>query len=103
MSSLIKTFYANHMLHKKLEKPRRVGEVRFTKVLTKYSTEYNNIVFIHRLCQELGLDKRDMFSHISHLRKTMTADEIVAHVDADDVTVVDINRLFRYMATCDGL
>ena len=103
MSSLVKTFYANHLLHKKLEKPRRIGEVRFTKVLTKYSTEYNNLVFIHRLCQEVGLDKRDMLSHIANLRKTMSADEIVAVLDADDVNAVDINRLFRYMNTCGAL
>ena len=27
-------------------------EIRFTKVLTKYSTEYNNSIFINNLCQE---------------------------------------------------
>ena len=102
MSSLIKTFYANYLLHKKVERPR-VGEVRFTKVLTKYSTEYNNSVFIHRLCQEMGLDKRDMLAHVEHLRKTMSAAEIVATLDSDEVTEVDINRLFRYMNACDAL
>lgn len=103
MSSLIKTFYTNYLLHQRLEKQPKVGEVRFTKVLTKYSTEYNNIVFIHRLCQETGLDRRDMFSHMEHLRKTMTADEIVATLDSDSITQVDINRLFRYMNACDSL
>ena len=103
MSSLIKTFYTNYLLHQRLEKQPKVGEVRFTKVLTKYSTEYNNIVFIHRLCQETGLDRRDMFSHMEHLRKTMTAEEIVATLDSDSITEVDINRLFRYMSACDAL
>ena len=103
MSSLIKTFYTNYLLHRRVEKQPKVGEVRFTKVLTKYSTEYNNIVFIHRLCQETGLDRRDMFSHMEHLRKTMTADEIVATLDSDSITQVDINRLFRYMNACDSL
>ena len=102
MSSLIKTFYTNHLLHEKV-KPKRIGEIRFTKVLTKYSTEYNNNVFIHRLCQELGMDKRDMFSHIAHLRKTMSVEEIVKRLDADDITAVDISRLFRYMNTCAAL
>ena len=36
-------------------------EVRFTKVLTKYSTEYNNLLFIQKLCQKLGIDKKDLF------------------------------------------
>ena len=35
-------------------------EVRFTKVLTKYSTEYNNALFIQGLSQELMMDKNDI-------------------------------------------
>ena len=55
MSSLIKTFYNNKVFHdflqdKKLEK---LDEIRFTKVLTKYSTEYNNSLFIQDLSQKL--------------------------------------------------
>ena len=50
MSSIIKTFYSNKVYHNFLEnnqdikiQPYNPSEVRFTKVLTKYSTEYNNI------------------------------------------------------------
>ena len=38
------------------------SEIRFTKILTKYSTEYNNQLFIQNLCQELNLDIKDMFN-----------------------------------------
>ena len=38
-------------------------KVRFTKVLTKYSTEYNNMLFTQNLCEELNMDKKDMFSY----------------------------------------
>ena len=37
-------------------------EVRFTKVLTKYSTEYNNYLFIQNLCFTLGMDQKDLFT-----------------------------------------
>ena len=43
MSSLIKTFYNNKIFHDMTSeyiKPQ-LEEIRFTKVLTKYSTEYN--------------------------------------------------------------
>ena len=60
MSSLMKTFYNNRLYHDAF--PENQGkfkptEVRFTKVLTKYSTEYNNSLFIYNMCQELNMDK----------------------------------------------
>ena len=36
-------------------------DIRFTKVLTKYSTEYNNYTYIQDICQRLSMDKKDMF------------------------------------------
>ena len=41
------------------------SEVRFTKVLTKYSTEYNNMLFIQNLCRQLNMDKKDMLNFFS--------------------------------------
>ena len=45
MSSLIKTFYNNSIFHNNFKKFKIPNEIRFTKVLTKYSTEYNNGLF----------------------------------------------------------
>ena len=50
--------------------------MRFTKVLTKYSTEYNNIMFIQNLCNKLSLDKDDLFSYFLYLRKNYNVDDI---------------------------
>ena len=71
MSSLIKTFYNNKLYHEQFTKKPKFNpvEVRFTKVLTKYSTEYNNSLFIKTLCQQLSMDQKDMFSFFIHLRK----------------------------------
>jgi SpoVK/Ycf46/Vps4 family AAA+-type ATPase len=70
MSSLIKTFYNNYLYHKTFSNTNNHsnGEIRFTKVLTKYSTEYNNILFLNHLCQELNVDKKDLYAFFLELR-----------------------------------
>ena len=64
MSSLIKTFYNNEIYHEAFTKRPKYNpsEVRFTKVLTKYSTEYNNYLFTQHLSFTLGMDQKDMFA-----------------------------------------
>ena len=54
---------------KKKRKNYNPQDVRFTKVLTKYSTEYNNSLFIQNLCKQLNMDKKDLFSYFIYLRK----------------------------------
>ena len=47
MSSIIKTFKSNFIYHSfDINNNNKINNIRFTKVLTKYSTEYNNIIFI---------------------------------------------------------
>ena len=102
MSSMIKTFKNNKIYHdtfvsKKKQKFNPV-EVRFTKVLTKYSTEYNNSVFIQNLCQELLMDKNDMFAFFLLLKSKYNNDaEIFSLFENVDVSKLDINRIYRYL------
>jgi hypothetical protein len=99
MSSLIKTFKNNKLYHETFKKKQKYNptEVRFTKVLTKYSTEYNNIGFIQRICKELNMDKKDMFSYIQQLRKIDNINTIMQQIDHTDITLLDIQRIFRFM------
>ena len=102
MSSLIKTFYNNKLLHdfpSKMKKEFNPEKVRFTKVLTKYSTEYNNMLFTQSLCEELNMDKKDMFSYFLHLKKTHNIEEIYEIFDNDNYNIskLDINRIYRYL------
>ena len=86
--------------HKELEfhKEKYIPtEIRFTKVLTKYSTEYNNSLFIQNLCQQLGLDKKDTFSFFLELRNIHSDDEIYSMFDTYDINKLDINRMYRYL------
>jgi DNA polymerase III delta prime subunit len=99
MSSLIKTFKNNKLYHELTKKKPTYNpsEVRFTKVLTKYSTEYNNSVFIQHLCQELSMDKNDMFAFFLEIKKKHSELEIISMFENYDISKLDINRLYRYL------
>ena len=108
MSSLIKTFYNNKIYHDTFstdEKPQ-IDEIRFTKVLTKYSTEYNNILFIYNLCQILDMDKKDLITLFQELRlyfgmnfynqieKLNTVNLIFEEYG---INKLDIKRMYRFL------
>ena len=102
MSSLLKTFHNNKLYHETFESNKEYfnpTDVRFTKVLTKYSTEYNNMLFIQSLCIQLNMDKKDMFSYFIYLRQNYTIDEIYDMFDNEnyEINKLDINRMYRYL------
>jgi Cdc6-like AAA superfamily ATPase len=103
MSSLIKTFYNNYLFHKKYKKDKKIvynpTEVRFTKVLTKYSTEYNNSLFIQNLCKQLNMDKKDLFSYFIYLKNKYTLEEINEFFDNEnyEINKLDIARFYRFI------
>jgi replication factor C subunit 1 len=99
MSSLIKTFKNNKLYHDSFKKKQKFNpvEVRFTKVLTKYSTEYNNSMFIQNLCQQLNMDKKDMFSYFLDLKNNFDENELIEVFENLEITKLDINRIYRYL------
>ena len=99
MSSLIKILHNNYIYHNSINNKVKVPlqNIRFTKVLTKYSTEYNNSIFIHNLCQILNMDKKDLFSFFIYLKKSYIIEEIYVLFEQYDLTKLDINRIYRYI------
>ena len=99
MSSLIKTFKNNKNYHESFNKKQNFNpaEVRFTKVLTKYSTEYNNTLFIQKLCQKLGMDKKDLFGFFIDLKNKYEDTHILGIFENYEITKLDINRIYRYL------
>ena len=109
MSSLIKTFHNNKLYHDTFPENRdkfKPQEVRFTKVLTKYSTEYNNILFIFNLCQELDMDKKDLIAFFQELRLFYgknffnifdTINEVEHIFENYNINKLDIKRMYRYL------
>lgn len=109
MSSLMKTFNNNRLFHLLEDRSKKLEEVRFTKVLTKYSTEYNNIEFIYDLCQKLDMDKKDLISLFQELRIFYLSKKIDVVNDVNvlnlvekvfetyDINKLDIKRMYRYL------
>jgi len=104
MSSLVKTMYNNHIFHdfkknEKIKKKFNPLEVRFTKVLTKYSTEYNNSIFIQNLCKQLNMDTSDMFLFFEKQRNKMTVEEIINMFNNEnyEINKLDVNRIYRFL------
>ena len=110
-SSLLKTFYNNYIIHlhindsilNKIHKK----EIEFTKVLTKYSTEYNNNIFITQLCEKLLIDKKDLFwFFINMINDDDTKDETITNstdsiyykLNNCEITKLDINRMKKLIS-----
>jgi hypothetical protein len=105
MSSLMKTFYNNKLYHEYFPNQKiNDQEIRFTKVLTKYSTEYNNFLFIYSLCQILDMDKKDLISFFQEMRIFFAANEnndklneLEKIFENESINKLDIKRMYRYL------
>ena len=123
MSSLMKTFYNHKLYHEEFKKKVNFNpsEVRFTKVLTKYSTEYNNSLFVQSLSQKLGMDKKDLFSfflqqrikegndlnhsnnpanNVSNSASNSASNNTLESIELFEnyeISKLDIHRMYRYL------
>ena len=114
MSSLMKTFNNNRIFHKTMAQNKKKvkmapEEIRFTKVLTKYSTEYNNIEFIHELCKKIDMDRKDLVAFFQEMRlfyieknadflnDTATMNSIEVLFENYEINKLDIKRIYRYL------
>ena len=99
MSSLIKLMYNHRILRNNINIVKTDEEIRFTKVLTKYSTEYNNMLFLKELGKKLFLDKKDMLSFFINVKKNMSCEELHTFLTTNnyDITKLDINRIYRFI------
>jgi DNA polymerase III delta prime subunit len=106
MSFLMKTFYNNKLYRESFPELRHTDEVRFTKVLTKYSTEYNNVLFIYNLCKQLDMDKKDLIALFHELqlyygKEFYNNSERLGHIEKlfenYSISKLDIKRMYRYL------
>jgi hypothetical protein len=102
MSSLVKTFYNNKLYHERFNPCPKFNpsEVRFTKVLTKYSTEYNNSLFIQMMCQKFGMDKKDLFAFFLNAFANADDAQLDGIIEEFEITKLDIQRMQRYLNKC---
>jgi hypothetical protein len=109
MSSLMKIFNNNRLFHLIKSEKSEIQDIRFTKILTKYSTEYNNTEFIYDLCQKLDIDKKDLISLFQELRIFYLSKKMDIINDANvlnllekvfetyNINKLDIKRIYRYL------
>ena len=95
ITCLIKIFYNNYLLFKfsdHFEFTNKKYNYRFTKILTKYSNEYNNYMFIQSLSYILNLDKKDLFVFFDkNINNLNILDNIY------EVNELDIKRIYKYI------
>lgn len=96
LSSYIKIYYNNYLLHNTYNHVKNtIKDTRFTKVLTKYSTEFNNYTFFQNLSYKMQLDKKDLI----YLFKLSRNDELLENklIQHYELTELEINRIYRYI------
>jgi hypothetical protein len=96
-SSLMKTFYNHASIHKSAVEFPKLDEVRFTKALSKYSTEYNNFNFIKRLSNSLGMGKKELLELFNRLHETNTIQQIITMMEPHLISKLDVHRIYRYI------
>ncbi len=119
MSSLIKTFKTQYILHSHLTRESDKGSccldnnrvlypwdksnIRFTKILTKYSNEFNNFVFFQTIGEKMGLDRKDIYYFFMKLKTQtpMTKTNLVADnnpLSRENISCMDIKRIYKFIS-----
>ena len=72
-----------------------IKNIRFTQILTKYASEYNNFCFLRTICDILQLDKKDIVHHMI----TYDYDTELPHISLSTLQIERIKKLFHSIYT----
>jgi hypothetical protein len=99
ISFLIKLIFNNNILLKKKNTKDKVKleNIRFTKVLTKYSSEYSNKNFINYLCQKFNIDKKDVYLLFNIIKDTNTSEQIIKYFSNYELKPLEIKRFYKFL------
>lgn len=98
ISSLLKTMFSNYLLHNSVSNPSnyiKQCDINFTKVLTKYSTEYNNANFFQQIAFKLNLEFDEILIYFKSIRGNL--EQYGDYFSAYNISDVDINRIYRFI------
>ena len=95
--------YNNNIYHNYIEKNNinlniKLNNIRFTKILTKYSSEFNNYTFINNICQIIDIDKKDLILLFTIIKNNYTQENINYLFNKYSISTLDINRLLKYIS-----
>ena len=96
MTSLIKTLYNNSLYHRNTTIKPVIDNVRFTKVITKYNTEFNNYNFIQRLCFHYNMDKTELLQYFFRLQENNTIKEVLTKIQIKPKTRLIKEDIYNY-------
>ena len=99
LSFLIKTIYNNYILQTNYTTLNKDIDIRFTKILTKYSSEFNNYTFFQNLCSNLHRSKKELLLMFNHI-KDKDEEEISEFYDMlerNNITKLEYNRIIKYI------
>ena len=88
----------NHILHQHIDKPTKYvkqQEINFTKILTKYSTEYNNNFFFQQLSFKLLKSYDEVLLFFKSIRDNI--DQFYELMTIYDISEIDIARVYKYI------
>lgn len=106
LTFLMKVMYNQFLFHEYKNinsfKKKEKKEIRFTKVLTRYSTEFNNYLFISGLCDKLLVDRSDMFFIFEYLKQKYTNIEIVNILQDYKITLLEVSRIIKFLDKIDN-
>ena len=98
ISSLLKTMKSNHILHENIENPShniKESDINFTKILTKYSTEYNNNFFFQQLSFKLLTSYDETLLFFKSIRDNIS--DYYELMTIYDISEIDIARVYKYI------
>ena len=88
----------NHILHRDVIEPGKyikLSDINFTKILTKYSTEYNNNFFFQQLSFKLLTSYDELLLFFKSIRNNI--EDYYELMKIYDITEIDIARVYKYI------
>lgn len=98
MNYIIKLFYNNFILKtNNLFSNIEFEDIIFTKILTKYSSEYNNYIFIYNLLQSFLLEKKDIYVLFYNYSVNYDINDIVYKLESNNISKLEIIRIIKFI------
>ena len=96
---IIKIFYNNYLLYQYnlLNQKIRLDNIIFTKILTKYSSEYNNYQFFMSIYQLLNINKREIIILFYNLYQKYNLNISKDILNYYNINKLIYNRMIKYI------
>lgn len=101
ITSLLKSCYCSKLYHEYMNsnnyKYPVIGSnsIQFTKILTKYSNEFNNSTLINNICENLQITKDDLFTLF--LTFQINDNEPTNELNEHNISKLEISRLYKFL------